>query len=593
MCVRSDMNSEGVYCDNWLLVTEEDLIIIGGIKTVTPKKQVFGYRPKPIGLTEVTESEENRKKGPLGAIKSFLRKRAEAKSRVIYDFEQISYDYYPLANLKNFWIEELISTCRLCALQLDDENARLEAERVQKALAERKEKERAEKRKAEEIRRAIEEGRPMPEEKKEENKPGEGEKPPEIKGDSIIVTRFTNACRTDMRLFVKYINRYHETGELKADEEDKKQELFCPKCGKRYADPERKICTRCMDKSKIIARFAMFFAKYKVYVGLSLLVLLLTSALGVIGPYISSGFYYDQVLDKAGKFYGELLLVLGIVVGTRLLSTIITIVGSWISAYVSAHVVYDIKKVIFGAIGRLSMSFFTGRQTGGLMTQVNRDASNIYWFFVDGMPYFLVNIAQGIVIIILMFTMDFWLTFISIVVFPLVVLLIAWLFGRMEKLWAHQYSRSRELNSLLSDVLSGVRVVKAFSKEKREMARFGAQSQALADADREMRRFENIAFPATSFLLYVGNIVVWLVGGWKVIQGDMTYGTLLVLVSYMNISGTPVFFVDMANWAPRAITPCTGSWRSWTPSRSRRARKSVRMPNMQGRVTFATCRLVR
>jgi ATP-binding cassette subfamily B protein len=587
ICVRSDMNADGVYCDNWLLVTVDDLIVIGGIKTVTPKKRMKTPYPEYGGLAAVTEAENNRKKGPISAAKSLMRKYAEAKSRVIYDFEQISYEYYPLANLKDFWIEELISTCRLCAIQLDDENAKLEAERVRKAREETKEREEREKRRAEEIRRAIEEGRPMPEEEKEEPA-AQGKASFEIKGEPILITRFTNTCKADMRLFVKYVNRYHETGELKFDAEDKKEELFCPKCGQRYANPERKICPHCMDKSKIIARFAMFFAKYKVYIGASLLMLIVMSALGVIGPYVSSGFYYDQVLDKNGKYYGQLLLVLGIVVGTRLLSTLITMVGGWVSAYISAHVVYDLKKVIFGAIERLSISFFTGRQTGGLMTQVNRDANNIYWFFVDGLPYFTVNIVQGIVVILLMFIMDFWLTFLSVIVIPFMVMLIAWLFNRMEKLWAHQYSRSRELNSMLSDVLSGVRVVKAFSKEKREMARFKMHSEALAGADRDMRRFENIAFPATSFLLYIANIVVWLVGGWKVIQGEMTYGTLLVFVSYMNMIWNPMyFFVDMVNWASSCMNAMhrLSEIMDAVPDVAERE-NPVRMPSVQGRVTF-------
>jgi len=585
MCVRSDMNPDGVYCDNWLLVTEDDLIVIGGIKTVTPKKRLLGRMPDQSFVAAAAES-ERAGKGPAGAVKRMLRKYREAKSRVIYNFEQISYQYYPLANLKNFFIEELISTCRLCATMLDDENAKLEAERVERARAERKEREEREKRLAEAIRRAIEEGRPMPEVEKEENK--QGFQQPEIKGEVVLITRFTNACRTDMRLFVKYINRYHETGELEFDEEDKKQELFCPKCGQRYADPERKICPRCVDKGKIIARFATFFAKYKAYVGISLMMLLLSSALGVIAPYVSSGFYYDQVLDKNGKFYGELLLVLGIVVGTRLLSMFISMVMGWVSAYISAHVVYDLKKVIFGAIERLSISFFTGRQTGGLMNQVNRDANNIYWFFVDGLPYFLVNIIQAIVVIVLMFMMEFWLTLLAVVVFPFVVMLIVWLFDHAEKLWAHQYSRSRELNSMLSDVLTGVRVVKAFSKEKREMARFKAHSDELANADRTLRRFENTAYPATSFLLYVGNIIVWLVGGWKVIKGEMTYGTLLVFVSYMNMIWSPMyFFVDMTNWASNCLNSMHRLMEIMDAVPEVAERENpVRMPNMQGRVTF-------
>jgi ABC-type multidrug transport system, ATPase and permease components len=605
MSARSDMNSDGVHCDNWLLVTKDDLIIVGGIKTIIPKKRADKQLPVSDGPAAAIDKEEKHKEGFIGGVKRLFRKRVEAKSRVIYDFAEISYDYYPLANLKSFNVEELISTSRLTALQLDVDNTALETAQVLKGRAERKEKEEKEKLAAEELRRSVAEGKPIPgqtgavmavkpdesKDKKAEKPAGEPkpeDKPPEVKGSPVLITLFSNTCKADMRLFVKYINKYHDSGELKFEEEDKKEELFCPKCGDRYADPSRKICPRCMDKNKIVKRFGMFFGKYKVYVALTVIMLVISSGLGVLAPYVSSGFFYDQVLNKTGKFYGQLFLVLGIVIGTRLLSTLISMASGWVSASIAARVVYDLKKVIFGAIERLSISFFTGRQTGGLMTQVNNDANMIYWFFVDGMPYFMVNIVQAIVVVILMFFMQFWLTFFAVIVIPLMVLLIIWLFGRMEKLWSKQYSRSRALSATLSDVLSGVRVVKAFSKEKKEMKRFGQQSEELAGADRTMRRFENIAFPAVGFLLYFGNIVIWAVGGWQVVTGDMTYGTLLVFVAYMNMIWSPMFFfVDMANWA----SACMNSMQRLmeimdaVPEVAERE-NPVHMPEVQGRVTF-------
>ena len=84
--------------------------------------------------------------------------------------------------------------------------------------------------------------------------------------------------------------------------------MFCPKCGSRYIDDERKLCPKCMDKNKIIRRTGEFLLKYKAEVITIVAMLVLTSAFGILTPYISSGFYYDQVLDKAGKYYGEVLL---------------------------------------------------------------------------------------------------------------------------------------------------------------------------------------------------------------------------------------------------------------------------------------------
>ena len=161
-----------------------------------------------------------------------------------------------------------------------------------------------------------------------------------------------------------------------------KRRAFCPKCGRRYADPERKVCMRCMDKVSIIKRFSVFFTRYRFHMGAIILTMVLTSGLGILAPYISSGFYYVEVLDEYGRFFGKILLVIGIILVTRIISLLVTIVNGVITSRIAAKVTYDLKKEIFGAIERLSIGYFTNRHTGGLMTQVNNDANNIYWFSV-------------------------------------------------------------------------------------------------------------------------------------------------------------------------------------------------------------------
>lgn len=420
--------------------------------------------------------------------------RIGQKKNIATEFKEISYDCFILADISDLKIEELISTCRLVAKDKD--------------------------------------------------------------GVFMLITYLTNTYKDDTHLFIKYINQIKEKGqiELGEDEKNNKKDKFCPTCGNRYADPDRKICPKCMDKGKIIKRTSEFFIKYKIYIGIMVLLLVISSALGVIAPYVSSGFYYDEVLNTAGKFYGELLLVLGIILGTRLLSMLNNIFSGVISSSIAAKIVFDLKKVIFSAIERLSIGFFTGRQTGGLMTQVNNDANTIYWFFCDAMPFFLVNIVQIIVLFIIMMIMNPLLTVLALTTVPIVFFLIKWLFNRMGKLHAKRYGRSRALNSALSDVLTGVRVVKAFSKEKDEIKRFDRQSTALAYAERNISFFAQTAFPLTGFMLYLSNIIVWGVGGWMVITGNMTYGILITFIAYMGMIQNPMFFfVDMINMASDAF----------------------------------------
>lgn len=367
-------------------------------------------------------------------------------------------------------------------------------------------------------------------------------------GHYVLLANLSNTYKENFFSCSRFIDELKKDGKITPDEkkDDSHDEMFCPKCGSRYIDDERKICPKCMDRNKIIRRTGEFIFKYKTEVITIIAMLVLTSAFGIITPYISSGFYYDEVLDKAGKYYGEILLVLGIIIGTRILSLILSMIHSIVTSKIAAKLVYDLKKVIFGSIEKLSLSYFTNRQTGGLMTQVTRDANTIYWFFCDGVPYYLVNIVQVAVILVIMIIMNPLLTLFTVITVPFIVLSMKFLFGKMDKFHAKRWTRSRQMNSILSDILSGMRVVKAFSKEKDETIRFDKSSRNLADIEQRTSIFGTVAFPTLGVLFYISNLIVLGCGGWMVIKGQMTYGTLLVFISYMNMVLSPLeSFLDM------------------------------------------------
>ena len=408
------------------------------------------------------------------------------KDRLQRKFSELSYDVFPLDDLVEFKVEEQIASARFTAKRTD--------------------------------------------------------------GDYELIANLSNTYKSDFYAAARYLGQLKKDGKITPDEkaDHKHNEMFCPKCGSHYIDVERKICPKCMDKSRIISRSGEFVLKYKKEIFLLVLMLVLTSALGVLAPYISSGFYYDQVLDKTGKFYGQILLVLFLIIGTRLLNTFFSVIHSLVTTTIAANVIYDLKKVIFSSIERLSLSFFTNRQTGGLMTQVTRDANTIYWFFCDGVPFYLVNIIQISVILVILFIQNWKLTLLAIVTVPLLFLGMNFLFDQMDKYHIRRWTRTRQMNSVLSDILTGMRVVKAFSKEKAETERFDRSSRALAQAEVETSTFSTVAFPFMDMLFYISNLIVLGFGGWMVIKGEMTYGMLITFTAYMNMILSPLgSFVNM------------------------------------------------
>ncbi|MBQ3014844.1 MAG: ATP-binding cassette domain-containing protein [Clostridia bacterium] len=362
----------------------------------------------------------------------------------------------------------------------------------------------------------------------------------------ILVAAFTNFCKESMFLFAKYASKIAAGEEVVIDEKDDPASKLCPKCGLRYPDLNRRICPHCMEKGKLFRRFSVFLLRYRASIIITMVSLAVMTALSILAPYLSSGFFYDEVIFGVGKFAGEILLVSGLIIATRLFKTVVTMVNNYVTSRIAAKMVFDLKKTIFSAIERLSLSFFTGRQTGGLMTQINEDANTIYSFFCDGVPYMLINIVQVIVLAVLLFTMQPLLALLSLITVPAFLLFVKWMYRRQRMYHARRFAGSKQMNSFLADVFSGMRVVKAFSKEDIEIARFTTRNQNLAKSEKQLALFSNYGWPVAYQLLYLGNIVAWAVGGWMIISGmgGMTYGTLLTFIAYMNMIYSPLeFFV--------------------------------------------------
>ena len=367
-------------------------------------------------------------------------------------------------------------------------------------------------------------------------------------GESVILTYLSMTLRDEFYYLARALEGLKKGEEIPPRDED---ERFCPKCGRRYPDRNRKFCPECMDKASVIKRMATFVLKYKWRIVIMMLILVMMSALAVVAPYISSGFFYDEVLTEGGDFFGRIGLVILLIFALRLFRMLMNMMSGVISSALSAKMVRDLKRTIFEAIERLSLGYFTQRSTGALMNQVYHDANTIYWFFTDGLPYFAISLVQLISVTVIMLIINPLLTLFAVLLFPIVFILIGKLFNADRRLHEKRYTRSRALSGMLSDLLTGIRIVKTFSREKTETERFGVASRNLATAEKKRSFFGSTAYPFVNVLVYIGVILVWCVGGVMIIKGylGMTYGMLLTFVSYVGIIYDPMYmFVDMVSW---------------------------------------------
>lgn len=341
--------------------------------------------------------------------------------------------------------------------------------------------------------------------------------------------------------------------------DDDEETACCPQCGMPYPERGRAVCPRCMEKRTVFLRILSCFKEYKGRLSVMLLCIAASGVLNAVWPYLSGTVLYDQVLAKKAEVGeitgGNFVLLLGLLtltmVGVKLLQQITGIIQGRMVGYMVPGVVYQLKTKVFSALQRLSIGFFTRRQTGSLMQRVNGDAGEVTHLFIDGLPYLVFNVLTILAAVGFMLTIDWRLTLVAVLLIPPLFLISYKLLPRCWHAHGRRAKVMRSLYSVLNDNLTGARVVKTFGREDSENTRFDKVNNRVRDAEMNVVRYRN-RFDAT---YSVGRdlpvVLVWCVGAFLILSssGEFTYGQLITFVNYLTMmQGPMIFFSDMFQW---------------------------------------------
>lgn len=360
------------------------------------------------------------------------------------------------------------------------------------------------------------------------------------KSEPTLLCESANTYKESLMLFAAYLRQIKNKDFNGVDRED--LGTLCPNCGRRYPDRGH-VCPHCADRRGTLEKLLPFFKRYAGKLALVMLMLILTSLLGILSPYIGNSFYIDSVLTEGGSFYGQILYVIALMLSVRLSSLAISVINEIVSARVAADITYDLKSTIFSAINKLSLGFFNSRRTGGLVTQIEKDASTLYRFFGTITPNLLVAAVKIVAIAAVMLALKPTLALVTMLSVPIYVFAVERAYKKSRSLANTFFAKDRTLNSRLSDVLGGLRIVKAFAKERVENERFGKLSAETNSSLLDLVMFDAVVFPAVSMLLYLGTVAVWALGGIYVMRGELSYGDLLSFVAYMGILYSPLNYI--------------------------------------------------
>lgn len=383
-----------------------------------------------------------------------------------------------------------------------------------------------------------------------------------IDGVEYRLARFSNSRIGEFLRLKDNLEKVKRGEELTAEDlyGSKKQEC-CPTCGTLYPDQERRVCPKCMDKKSIFVRLFAYFRGYKAKIAVMALCYVVSAVLNMVYPYLSGTILYDRVLAKDEHFLelvglpgGRFTLLLLAAVITMFVSKVLIQAAGILHGYLTSQIVPEVigrlKSEVFSSMGKLSISFYNSRQTGGLMTRVLDDASEITSFFIDGVPYFIINVLTVIMTAIIMFRINAILAVVSLILLPVMMYISYSMMPRLWSFYGKRHRASRRLNSQINDNITGARVVKAFGKEDEEMKRFEKTNAGVREAELAVAAYDNrfnILYNAGENLT---SFAVWGIGAALVLSNtNLELGVLITFTGYVSQLNGPLDFMSyMFRW---------------------------------------------
>ena len=268
---------------------------------------------------------------------------------------------------------------------------------------------------------------------------------------------------------------------------------------------------------------------------------LATTAVGLIPPYLTMPIV-DRVLvpwqanAAAGFEAAQRTLVLYL--GALGLAAIVAWLLGWakgaVLAWVSELISADLRNRAFSHLTRLSVQYFGGKRTGDLIARISSETDRLCSFLADTLTDFVTDVLMITGTLVMLFVLDPILAGAALVSFPP----IAWFMVRVRGTLTHGFLRGgrvwSQMTNILADTIPGIRVVKAFSQEQREIKRFAEANQRIVDVNNRTNRLWTSFWPLVALLNQMGLLVVWAVGAHQVLHHHITVGALTAAVAYIG-----------------------------------------------------------
>ncbi|MBI4979211.1 MAG: ABC transporter ATP-binding protein [Spirochaetes bacterium] len=318
-------------------------------------------------------------------------------------------------------------------------------------------------------------------------------------------------------------------------------------------------------KAGVMLRLLSYLKPHRKAVTLGFIFAFLLTALQLIPPYLTRVLVDDIVrpLEKgsnpnAWKMLWTVIIALASIWAS---SEFISFLRLRIMSITGEKIAMNLRDTLYAHMQKLSLAFFTSRSTGSLITRVSSDTDRLWDFITFGLIDIVVSVLQIIGVAVALFLQDWRLAVLVIIPLPIMTLMFYFHSKKIQVFFLRIWRKWSAMTAVLSDVIPGVRVVKAFAQEKREVDRFHKRSLAVEQEAEVLHKEWTRFWPSVVMLMHTCSLIVWVVGAPRVMQYMLTHGkegmplgVFIAFTGYMWMFWAPVQHLGMMSRTVNRVT---------------------------------------
>jgi len=264
-----------------------------------------------------------------------------------------------------------------------------------------------------------------------------------------------------------------------------------------------------------------------------LVMILLTTGLSLISPLIFRNMI-DQVLPQ--KDLHQLVLLALALLFIPIFSGGISVIQRRLNAAVGEGVIFDLRVALFSRLQRMSLRFFTNTKVGELMSRLNNDVVGAQDAISNTIVGIITSIIETIALLAVMLTLEWRLTIVSVLILPLFIVAARRLGTTLRDIARHAMELNAQMNAHMNETLNigGALLVKLFGRAKDETNRFRERASNVRDVGVQRAVIGSVFFMILGLVSAVGTAFVYGLGGYFVIQGSFTIGTIVAFGAYLG-----------------------------------------------------------